>query len=64
MISEIDIYRAANLLIERHGTDAVIEAARHVDRMLDRGDPEGQRVWQRVKRAIEELQAPQTGKAH
>jgi len=28
VISEIDIYRAANLLIERHGADAVIEAAR------------------------------------
>jgi hypothetical protein len=28
MISNLDIYRAANLLIERHGADAVIEAAR------------------------------------
>jgi hypothetical protein len=33
MISEIDIYRVANLLIERHGADAVIEAARMLDRM-------------------------------
>src|SRR5437899_8550615 len=28
MISDLDIYRAANLLIDRHGSDAVMEAAR------------------------------------
>ena len=64
MISEIDIYRAANLLIERHGVDAVIEAARLIDRMLDHGDREGQLVWQRIKRAIEALQALPGGPAH
>ncbi len=42
MISNLDIYRAANLLIERHGVDAVIEAAaRLIDRMLYRGDRGG-----------------------
>ncbi len=64
MISEIDIYRAANLVIERHGADALIEAARMIDRMLDHGDPEGQRVWQRIRRAIETLQAPASGSPH
>ena len=28
MIPDLDIYRAANLLIDRHGSDALIEAAR------------------------------------
>ena len=28
MISDLDIYRAANLLIERHGAEALIEAGR------------------------------------
>lgn len=64
MISEIDIYRAANLVIERHGADAVIEAARLIDRMLDRGDREGQIVWRRIVRAIEALQAPASGAKH
>jgi len=41
MISELDIYRAANLVIKRHSGDAVIEAARTVTRMLELGDPEG-----------------------
>ena len=53
MVSELDIYRAANLLIERHRTDAVIEAAKMIDRMLDRADTEGWQVWRRIKRAIE-----------
>jgi hypothetical protein len=64
MISNLDIYRAANLLIERHGADAVIEAARMIDRMLDLSDPEGRGVWKRIKSAIETLQAPASGSPH
>jgi hypothetical protein len=64
VISELDIYRAANLLIERHGADAVIEAARMIDRMLDLSDPEGRSVWKRIKSAIEHLQAPASGSPH
>jgi hypothetical protein len=60
MISELDIYRAANLLIDRHGGDALIEAARMIDRMLELGHPEGRQVWRRIKRAIEQLQAAPT----
>jgi hypothetical protein len=64
MISDLDIYRAANLLIERHGGDAMIEAARRIDTMLDRGDLDGRLVWLRIKRAIEALQAPPEGAVH
>ncbi len=64
MISDLDIYRAANLLIERHGADALIEAARMIDRMLDHGDPEGQAMWRRIRRTIEALQAPPSGTRH
>jgi hypothetical protein len=58
VISDLDVYRAANMLIERHADDALIEAARRVDLMLERGDRDGQLVWLRIKRAIEALQAP------
>ena len=51
-VSEIEIYRAANLLIQRHGRDVVVEAGRLVGLMLDRGDMEGRQVWLRVRRAI------------
>ena len=61
VISELDIYRAANLLIDRHGGGgALIEAAQMIDRMLELGDPEGRQVWRRIKRAIEQLQAAPT----
>jgi len=51
---------AANLLIDRHGGGALVEADRMIDRMLELGDPEGRLVWRRIKRAIEQLQAAPT----
>jgi hypothetical protein len=64
MITDLDIYRAANLLIDRYGHDALTEAARRVDRMLADGDSEGRIVWRRIKRAIEALQAAPSGPVH
>jgi hypothetical protein len=55
------IWRAANLLIRRHGADAELEAARLQDLMFDRGDDEGRRVWARIWRAIKALNAPTGG---
>jgi hypothetical protein len=62
MISDLDIWRAANLLIRKHGPDAELEAASRADLMLDRGDDEGRLVWARIGRAIEALQAAPQGK--
>jgi hypothetical protein len=64
LISELDIFRAADMLIQRHGADALIEAGRMIDRMLVHGDLEGRAVWRRIKSAIEALQAPQSGAKH
>jgi hypothetical protein len=50
MISELDIWRAANLLIRQHGADAELEAARLQDFMLDRGNIEGRHAWRRRSR--------------
>ena len=61
MTSKLDIYRAANLVIKRHAADAVIEAARMLDRMLHLGDLEGRDLWRRIRRAILVLQAPADG---
>jgi hypothetical protein len=52
MVSDLDIWRAANLLIQRYGADAAIEAAKRVDQMLERGDLDGNAVWKRIRRAI------------
>jgi len=58
MIPEIDVSRAANLLIRKHGSEAELEAAKRADLMLDRGDDDGRLLWARIRRAIEALQAP------
>ena len=64
MISDLDIWRAANLLIRQHGPDAELEAANRADLMLERGDLDGQSLWRRIRRAIVELQAPPVGPLH
>ncbi len=67
MTSDIDIYRSANELIKQHGDAADIEAAMRADERLAAGDMEGEAVWLRIGRAIEELlseERPDGGKVH
>ncbi len=56
MIPDLDIYRSANVLIREHGEDAALGAAMRADAMLEKGDLEGQVVWKRIVRAVEEMQ--------
>ena len=65
IISDLDIYRTANLLVNRHGEDAPIEAAMRADAMLETGNLDGYAVWKRILRAVEELHgtAPRAGEA-
>ncbi len=55
VISDLDIYRSAQVLVKRHGQDAPIEAAIRAVAMLDKGDLGGYAVWKRILRAVEEL---------
>ncbi len=55
MIPDLDIYRSANELIKQHGDAADIEAAMKADAHLAAGDMEGEAVWLRIVKAIEEL---------
>ncbi len=55
MISDLDIYRGASILIREHGEDAELKAAMRADAMLARGDLEGLAVWKRILRAVEEI---------
>jgi hypothetical protein len=57
-ISDLEIYHAANLVIEQFRGDAVIAAASMIDWMLDHGDAEGRVVWMRIRSAIVALQSP------
>ncbi len=67
MTSDLDIYRSANELIEQHGDAADIEAAMGADECLVAGDMEGEAVWLRIVKAIEELlseERPGDAKVH
>ena len=56
MIPDLDIYRAAKLLIDQHGEDTPIRAAERADELLEDGDTEGAAIWRAIMAAIEELQ--------
>ncbi len=56
MIDDIDIYRAAKLLIDKHGENAGNEASMRADAMLEQGDLDGKAVWLRILEAVKELQ--------
>jgi hypothetical protein len=55
-IADIDVWRAADLLVKRHGEDAAIHAAQRADELLAEGDVGGQIVWKRIVMAVCELQ--------
>ena len=55
MTDDIDVYRAAKLLVDRHGEDAPIHAAVRADELMDAGHMDGRAVWLRIKAAVEEL---------
>ena len=61
MILDLDIYRAANVLVKQHGQDAPIHAAMRADAMFEKGDLGGCAVWKRILRAVEELQGTVPG---
>ena len=55
MTSDLDICRAAKLLIDRHGENAPAEAMKRADALAAQGDTAGKVVWLRILEANEEL---------
>ena len=55
MINDPDLFRAAKLLIDKHGNDAAIRTAQRADGLLNGGDMGGGAVWRQILEAIEEL---------
>jgi len=56
-MDDIDIWRAANLLVKRYGKEASTHATQRAEELLNAGDPEGSLVTA----AINALQATEPG---
>jgi hypothetical protein len=55
VIPEIDIWRVANLMLNRYGEEALAEGAKRAEELADDGDLGGVAVWLRVINAIKQL---------
>ena len=55
MIPEIDIWRAANLMLKRYGAKAAEESAARADELAAQDDYNGAAVWHRITDAVGQL---------
>ena len=55
MIPEIDIWRAANLMLKRYGEKALDESATRADELAAQDNYNGAAVWRRIIDAIGQL---------
>ncbi len=61
LTDNIDIFRVAKLYIDRHGDQAVLQAAMQADALLGAGDMEGSATRRKIIAAIEVLQSTEPG---
>ena len=54
-MDDLDAYRCAKLLLDRHGRDAELQAALRADELAAAGDEAGRRAWMRILAAMDEL---------
>ena len=64
MLSDLDIYRAAHLMMHSHGGDAELEAAINADRVLRRGNRDELLTWFRICRTIAVMRQVPAGLPH
>jgi hypothetical protein len=55
VVPEIDIWRAANFMLKRHGDQARAESDRRADDLAAAGNAAGAAIWRRIRRAVEQL---------
>lgn len=63
MISDLDVYRCASLMVREHGDTAAIFAAQRAHALLAEGDLEGYRVWLRIRGTVIALRVTETAKS-
>jgi hypothetical protein len=55
VIPEIDIWRAANLMLKRYGDKALEESAARAEELAAQQDDNGAAVWRRITDAVDQL---------
>lgn len=55
VIPEIDIWRAANLMLKRYGEKALEESEARADELAAADDYNGVAVWRRIRDAVAQL---------
>ena len=55
MIPEIDIWRAATLMLKRYGEKALEQSSTRADELAAEGDHDGAVTWRRIADAVVQL---------
>lgn len=55
MVSDLDLYRSANVLVKRYGADAPAYARQRADECRANGDERASTVWLGICAAAEDL---------
>jgi len=55
VIPEINIWRAATLMLKRYGDKALEESASRADELAAQDDYKGEAVWRRITNAVRQL---------
>jgi hypothetical protein len=55
VIPEIDIWRAAQLMLKRYGDKALEESSARAEELAFAGDDNGAAVWRRITAAVAQL---------
>lgn len=61
-MTELDIWRSANILSKRYVGEAAFIASKRADAPFDLGDVQGCWAWVRIAEAIAELERKSAGK--
>ena len=63
-MSDVDIWRSANILLKRYGGEALFIASKRADALLDLGDLRASSAWVRITKAIVDLERKAPGKGN
>ena len=64
MLSDFEVLRAADAMMNQFGESAELQAARYADLMLGHSNRAALLVWARIWRSIAEKRPAQTGLPH